>query len=455
MVIECTAGVETPAGRVLEAMSRQLDELIEVLDGGAGGLFDQGSVVEFLQRFERFRNRLSLVDHRLIAWAERLEVATFMGQNNLRRVLTSLLSISRGEATRRVKSAEAVGPRSSLLGEPLAAVRPQLASAQRAGAVSAEKVDLIVRAVGSVDRPGFDSADIDAAEALLVEQAAVFPPEDLRQIAKHLIDAVDPDGTLPSDQLNADRRHLDIGATRDGAYAGEFRLTGRCGAKLKALLDPLAKVRVDESGEVDVRTFGQRLHDALEEVCDRQLRAGDVVEAGGVPATVVVTIGADDLVDGLGYGRTSDGTLIPTATLLALADQADIIPTVLNASGAVLDLGRTRRIASRSQTLALVARDGGCSFPGCAHPPQYCERHHVRDWILGGLTDLNNLTLLCRYHHHNFLSRGWTVRINSDGLPEWIPPYWVDRDHRPMINTRIRAALLTRTHAQRNRPDTS
>jgi hypothetical protein len=93
-----------------------------------------------------------------------------------------------------------------------------------------------------------------------------------------------------------------------------------------------------------------------------------VPDAGGIPATVIVTIGVEDLVERVEYGRTGDGTLLPTAKLLQLANNADIIPTVLTASGAVLDLGRTRRIASRPQTMALIARDGGCSFPGCAHP---------------------------------------------------------------------------------------
>jgi hypothetical protein len=51
--------------------------------------------------------------------------------------------------------------------------------------------------------------------------------------------------------------------------------------------------------------------------------------------------------------------------VLRLANQAEIVPTVMTATGAVLDLGRTRRIASRAQTYALIARDGGCSFPGC------------------------------------------------------------------------------------------
>ena len=119
-------------------------------------------------------------------------------------------------------------------------------------------------------------------------------------------------------------------------------------------------------------------------------------------------------------------------------------------SGAVLDLGRTRRIASRPQTLALIARDAGCSFPHCAHPPQYCERHHIREWIDGGLTNLNNLTLLCAYHHHNFLTRGWTCQMNADGIPEWTPPKWVDRDQKPMINTRIQAVLTARNHKRCN-----
>ena len=95
-------------------------------------------------------------------------------------------------------------------------------------------------------------------------------------------------------------------------------------------------------------------------------------DTGGIPATVIVTIDAQDLIDRVGHGRTADGTVLPTAKLLQLANNADIIPTVLTAlAGSIL--GRSRRIASRPQTLALIARDGGCSFPGCTHPPQYAK----------------------------------------------------------------------------------
>jgi hypothetical protein len=90
--------------------------------------------------------------------------------------------------------------------------------------------------------------------------------------------------------------------------------------------------------------------------------------------------------------------------------------------------------------------DRGCSFSGCDTAPEWCERHHVVSWADGGSTDLDNLTLLCRYHHHNFLSRGWDCQINPDGLPEWRPPRWVDCDRKPMINNRIRSALAAATH---------
>ena len=121
-----------------------------------------------------------------------------------------------------------------------------------------------------------------------------------------------------------------------------------------------------------------------------------------------------------------------------LADEADVYPAVITSTGVVLQLGRTRRLASGGQTVALIARDGGCSFPGCDRPPEWCERHHVTEWGRGGRTDLENLTLLCAWHHHNFASRGWTCRMIDD-LPAWIPPRWVDRDQKPLRNARVLA----------------
>jgi hypothetical protein len=66
-----------------------------------------------------------------------------------------------------------------------------------------------------------------------------------------------------------------------------------------------------------------------------------------------------------------------------------------------------------------------------------CERHHVIAWYDGGPTNLSNLTLICSYHHHQFAQRGWQCRINTEGLPVWIPPRWIDPQQRPIMNHRI------------------
>lgn len=438
----------------LAALSAGLDRLVADLDDGGLDHLDNGELLGFLQQFEAVRNRMPVVDHRLLVEAGKRDLATWSGQGRLTRLLTSALRISPGEAGRRVRAAEQLGPRVSMLGAPLSPARPVLAAAQQVGEVTPEQVQIILVGLAKVDRPGYDPAEIDRGEATLTRHAATFAAKDLQMCVDRFVDHLDPDGSCPRDDLNADRRHLELRSRPDGTWTGQLLLTGAVGAKLQALLGPLAKPRITtvagpRGGLIetpDARTHGQRLHDALEDLCDRLLRAGGLPESGGTPATVIVTIDADSLMTRTGHGTTSDGTPLSIREVLNLASQAEIIPTVLNRAGAVLALGRSRRIASRTQTLALIARDGGCSFPGCSHPPEWCERHHIRPWIDGGLTDLDNLTLVCRYHHRHFAMNGWACRLNPDRIPEWIPPAHVDRERTPMINTRIQALRRARAH---------
>jgi hypothetical protein len=121
-------------------------------------------------------------------------------------------------------------------------------------------------------------------------------------------------------------------------------------------------------------------------------------------------------------------------TLLRLASGCALVATVLDAHGAVLCQGLSRRLANRAQRRALAARDRGCAFPGCTRPPAWTEAHHVIPWMDGGPTDLDNMCLLCGFHHREFERRGWAVRM-SDGVPEWLPPAWLDPERKPRRNT--------------------
>ena len=434
-----TTSTATAMSRLREAV----DGLIETVECGGLDHLDEAGKVTLWQGLEEQRRRLPLVDHALIVDAQTHDLPGHYAFASLSMMLIKTLRLSPGEAAMRVRAADAVGSRTSMLGQPLAPPRPTLAAAQRAGQISPEHVGIVERALRDLPSTT-DPAVLAQAEQTLTEHALAFGPKELRLIAGRLIDAADPDGPPPDDTESQQRRHLELRPMRNGMWRIEGRLTAEAGAQLSALLAPLTKPMppVRPAGpaqpEPDPRRHGQRLHDALDEASARLLKAPDLPIAGGTPATIIVNVDLADLLRRAGLAETVDGTQLTPDQLLRIAGEADIWTAITDARGIPLALGRTRRIASRGQTIALAARDLGCSFPGCTRPPSWCDRHHIIDWIAGGRTDLDNLTLLCRYHHTHFAQRGWTCRLNEAGLPEWTPPRWVDPQQRPLLHDRIR-----------------
>jgi 5-methylcytosine-specific restriction protein A len=123
------------------------------------------------------------------------------------------------------------------------------------------------------------------------------------------------------------------------------------------------------------------------------------------------------------------GTLSPEALRMLCCDAA-VVPVVLNGKGQPLDVGRATRTIPDGLRRAVVVRDRGCAHPGCDRPPSWCEVHHIEEWERGGETKQSNLVMLCRVHHRQIHSTEWAVRIR-DGLPEFIPPQWIDPLRRP------------------------
>ena len=135
------------------------------------------------------------------------------------------------------------------------------------------------------------------------------------------------------------------------------------------------------------------------------------------------------------------------ATLRRLACDAVLQRVVRGAAGETLALGREVRLATRSQRRALAARDRGCVVPGCGAPPEACDAHHVRHWADGGPTDTDNLALLCGTHHTAVHAGTWAVVMAADGIPEVVPPRWVDPDQRPRrLWHHLVAAAATRAY---------
>jgi Domain of unknown function (DUF222) len=204
---------------VLDKLNANLTELIEAVECGGLDQLDAAKKVAVWQRFETFRNRIPLIDHSLIADADASDVAGSYGFSNLTRFLTRILQLSHGEAAARVRAAAAVGPRTSMLGEHLEPQLPKLATLQRHGAVSVEKVQIVERAMHKLTRPGLDPAAVETAEQLLTDYAPLLGPIDLHRYALRVLDAADPDGPEPiDDQLQQDRRYLELKQRRDGMW---------------------------------------------------------------------------------------------------------------------------------------------------------------------------------------------------------------------------------------------
>jgi hypothetical protein len=65
---------------------------------------------------------------------------------------------------------------------------------------------------------------------------------------------------------------------------------------------------------------------------------------------------------------------------------------------------------------AVITRDQHCAFPGCHQRPAACHVHHLRPRAQGGQTRLDNLLLLCAFHHLIAVHQwGWALTLHPDG----------------------------------------
>jgi hypothetical protein len=120
--------------------------------------------------------------------------------------------------------------------------------------------------------------------------------------------------------------------------------------------------------------------------------------------------------------------VIPIADVIKLAAHANHNLAVFDkATGSALDLFRSRRVASPAQRIMLIARDGGCTKPGCTVAAYGSQVHHAaRDWADDGQTNVDELGLACGPDNRMVGPGGWETRVNNENEVEWIPPPALD-----------------------------
>ncbi|MGH3974757.1 MAG: DUF222 domain-containing protein, partial [Pseudonocardiaceae bacterium] len=278
--------------------------------------------------------------------------------------------------------------------------------------------------------------DRDWAEAKLAEHAAHFDPRRLRIIARRVIDQLDPDGTPPvepEDDPCPAAGELHLRDRRDGGITLEGWLDALHGTAFRTLIEQLAAPRPLSEDIPDPRTPTQRNADALVELCDLVRTNDQMPTAGGEPPHVTVTLDYDTLIKQLSGATLDYGQQLSATQARLAACDCKIIPVVMSGAGEPLDVGRAQRTVPLGIRRALVARDRGCTFPGCDRAPALCHAHHVQEWNNDGYTAVNNCILLCPTHHRWIHATGWDITIRGN-LVEFRPPAILDPNRRPLIN---------------------
>ena len=261
-------------------------------------------------------------------------------------------------------------------------------------------------------------------EARLVEFALHHTASQVERFVRAAKSAEAAKAALDDTSEMAARRHLTVRMTSDGMYELRGLLMPEVGALLVETLDAAAdELHRQEcamereadaaTGEPSPPTPGlrpsptERRHDALGAWLEERAEA----RAQLVVHTVA---GGPEIL------ATEDGSHVPAGTSRRLACDAETVEVKRGRDGSVLDVGRRQRTVGWRLRKALDVRDGGCRFPGCGS--RHTQAHHAIPWSEGGETKLDNLILLCRFHHRAVHEGGWRVEMGQAGAARFLDP---------------------------------
>ncbi|MGH3547458.1 MAG: DUF222 domain-containing protein [Pseudonocardiaceae bacterium] len=193
---------------------------------------------------------------------------------------------------------------------------------------------------------------------------------------------------------------------------------------VRSALSPLAAPRPVTDTEIDLRDSARRDADALVDLAQRALQAGDFPTEGGERPQVVITMSLAVVQGRIGAAALALGGPINADIARRIACDARVIPLVLGTRGEPLDIGRASYTVPTPTRRAVLARDGGYAFPGCSVPARWCDIHHCVHWADHGPTSIGNCVSLCGRHHRLIHHSHWRIDMTT-GIPLFHPPPWL------------------------------
>lgn len=452
-------GVQRGVGTGVDLLTSMhiLESLVEALiegDSSAWGSLSLQQAREMYTRLESARNRLVLVDaqfmhafdkelplmdHKRCQWLNR-ECGVAM--RDARERIQAARRIYTGAIDARLEDGTDDGTISRHF-------MPQLSTQSRTGHAGQYAVSKVDRAIRSLPAKVQDEATKAADEpvAKLIAQGGPNTVDDLAMQLRRLIDEDEYD-----DSDRARLRGITISKQgADGMSSIRGKVTPRFAAALQRLFADHAKAGdlADRMGHKsssdsedanaafdslsDPRSPEQRRHDALEAAVfggfnrlsprkatggssgadDRSSQLGEEgTPADSIPAlktdglltrrgstTIVAVTTLQELLQGHGDAFTDGGIHCSLESLIGGTECNDLYLQILDLEGQTLHLGRSRRLGSLSQYLALLGEERISTAPGTSAPAAFCDIHHIKSWESGGGTDLDNLTLVDKHVH--------------------------------------------------------
>jgi len=258
--------------------------------------------------------------------------------------------------------------------------------------------------------------------------AEIMPFDRWRAEVAGLVDLVDTDGGHRPAPTEG-RLHL-----HDG-LRGATELTGSLTSEQAATVKNALNVEADRlfrqfaadlerTPELEMPTRSQLLAHALVELCRKSQSVG--ASARGPVTDLTIIVPASDPLSprfgGSESGAAGDHVRLQDGTTRRLVCDPSIRAVVVDSLGNPIDLGRRARFASEALRRAVNVRDGGCVFPGCTAPSNWCDLHHVVHWADGGATAPENLASLCRHHHGVSHRSGWSMSATDGQRFQWVTP---------------------------------
>lgn len=239
----------------------------------------------------------------------------------------------------------------------------------------------------------------------------VVDPVALRRTARRLVLKVDPDGAIVRARAARTSRKVELIPGEDSMATLAADLPAEVASSAYARIDRMA--RTARRGG-DERTLDQLRADIAGSLLLGRDPGGAQPDVGAVvyvhvPVTTALTM-TDNGAELAGYGEIPG----PIAREI-MTNPRSVWRAVLTdpGTGAITDLGRSRRHPTQLIRDLVNARDRECSVPGCHRPAPACDFDHLGAWAAQqGVTSDTNGAPRCRHDHTKKDHPDWRLEFD-------------------------------------------